>query len=115
MTAPRDLLVEIGTEELPPGALRRLQDAFCNNLDKLLTDNHLAHGDCRGFATPRRLAVLVRDLAAAQPDRETVRRGPALSAAFDADGNPTKPAEGFARSCGCLLYTSDAADERVRV
>ena len=103
MTAPRDLLVEIGTEELPPRALRRLQDAFRNGLDKLLHENHLAHGDCRGFATPRRLAVLVRDVACAQPDRETVRRGPALAAAFDADGNPTKPAEGFARSCGVAV------------
>ena len=100
MTAPRDLLVEIGTEELPPGALRRLQDAFRNSLDTLLQDNHLAHGECRGFATPRRLAVLVRDVAGSQPDRETMRRGPALTAAFDAVGNPTKPAEGFARSCG---------------
>lgn len=103
MTAPCDLLVEIGTEELPPRALRRLQDAFRNSLDKLLHENHLAHGDTRGYATPRRLAVLVRDVASAQPDREAMRRGPALAAAFDADGNPTKPAEGFARSCGITV------------
>jgi glycyl-tRNA synthetase beta chain len=103
MSTACDLLVEIGTEELPPGALRRLQDAFCSSVDKLLHENHLAHGSCRGFATPRRLAVLVSDLAAAQPDRETLRRGPALAAAFDADGKPTKPAEGFARSCGVTV------------
>jgi glycyl-tRNA synthetase beta chain len=103
MTTPRDLLVEIGTEELPPGALRRLQDAFCTGLDKLLHEHHLPHGASRGYATPRRLAVLVRDVADAQPDRENVRRGPALAAAFDADGNPTKPAEGFARSCGVTV------------
>jgi len=103
MTARRDLLVEIGTEELPPRALRRLQDAFRTGLDKLLHDNHLAHGDCRSFATPRRLAVLVSDVAASQPERETLRRGPALAAAFDTSGNPTRPAEGFARSCGVTV------------
>jgi len=103
MTAPRDLLVEIGTEELPPNALRRLQDAFRASLDTLLLDNHLAHGECRSFATPRRLAVLISDVAAAQPERETLRRGPALAAAFDAAGNPTRPAEGFARSCGVTV------------
>ena len=100
MTATRDLLVEIGTEELPPKALRHMRDALQTSLDTLLTDNYLPHGDSHAYATPRRLAVLVKDVAVAQPDREVTRRGPALQAAFDADGNPTKPAEGFARSCG---------------
>ena len=103
MTTPHDLLVEIGTEELPPGALLRLQEAFRNSLDTLLHENHLTHGECRGYASPRRLAVLIRDVASAQPDRETIRRGPALAAAFDAAGNPTKPAAGFARSCGVAV------------
>jgi glycyl-tRNA synthetase beta chain len=100
MTASRDLLVEIGTEELPPKALRRLRDAFHAALDRLLDENRLEHGTSQAFATPRRLAVLVREVPAIQPDQEIVRRGPALKAAFDAAGAPTKPAEGFARSCG---------------
>ena len=100
MTTTRDLLFEIGTEELPPKSLRRLRDALHTSLTTLLQENHLGHAASHAYATPRRLAVLVRDLAVAQPDREVVRRGPAVSAAFDADGKPTKPAEGFARSCG---------------
>ena len=103
MKATEDLLLEIGTEELPPGSLRRLQDALHASIDTLLSENHLAHGDSHAYATPRRLAVLVRGVACTQPDREVVRRGPALTAAFDADGNPTRPAEGFARSCGVTV------------
>jgi glycyl-tRNA synthetase beta chain len=103
MTATRDLLVEIGTEELPPTALRRMRDALRSSLDALLTENHLAHGDSRAYAAPRRLAVLIKDVPVAQPDRDITKRGPALQAAFDADGNPTKPAEGFARSCGVTV------------
>jgi len=100
MTADRDLLVEIGTEELPPKALRRLRDAFHALFVGLLDENHLEHGGSEAFATPRRLAVFVRKVPAAQPDRDVMRRGPALKAAFDAAGNPTRPAMGFARSCG---------------
>ena len=100
MTATQDLLVEIGTEELPPKALLRLRDAFHDAVCKLLTENHLAHGASHAYASPRRLALLVRDVPLTQPDREVIKRGPALKAAFDEDGNPTKPAEGFARSCG---------------
>ncbi len=100
MSTTRDLLFEIGTEELPPKSLRRLRDSLHASLITLLHDNHLGHGASHAYATPRRLAVLVKDLDTSQPDREVVRRGPAISAAFDADGNPTKPAQGFARSCG---------------
>jgi glycyl-tRNA synthetase beta chain len=95
-----DLLVEIGTEELPPKALRRMHAAFRDALDAQLDEHHLPHGACEAFATPRRLAVLVRDVPLRQPDRDVTRRGPALQAAFDKDGKPTKPAQGFARSCG---------------
>lgn len=98
--ATADLLVEIGTEELPPHALRRMHDALRDALDAQLDEHHLPHGACEAFATPRRLAVLVRDVPLRQPDRDITRRGPALKAAFDEHGNPTKPAEGFARSCG---------------
>ncbi len=100
MTASRDLLIEIGTEELPPKALQRMRDALQASLDNLLTENHLQHGSSQAYATPRRLAVLIRDVPEAQPDREVNKRGPALQAAFDDDGKPTRPAEGFARSCG---------------
>ena len=103
MTSTRDLLVEIGTEELPPKALRRMRDALRNSLDTLLTENYLLHGDSHAYASPRRLAVLLKDVPVAQPDREITRRGPALQAAFDADGKPTRPAEGFARSCGVAV------------
>jgi glycyl-tRNA synthetase beta chain len=96
----QDLLVEIGTEELPPTALLGLSDALHRGLMAQLDDSRLGHGDSEAFCSPRRLAVLVRDLAPRQPDQETMRRGPALNAAFDADGNPTKAAQGFARSCG---------------
>ena len=100
MTTAMDLLVEVGTEELPPKALLRLRDAFNDSLCKLLSENHLLHGDSHAYATPRRLALVIKDVALTQPDREVVKRGPALKAAFDEDGNPTKPALGFARSCG---------------
>jgi len=100
MMATRDLLIEIGTEELPPKALQRMRDALQASLDKLLDENYLEHGSSQAYAAPRRLAVLIRDVPEAQPDREVNKRGPALQAAFDEDGKPTRPAEGFARSCG---------------
>lgn len=107
MTTQRDLLIEIGTEELPPKALRRMRDALQASLDALLDENRLAHGSSHAYATPRRLAMLIRDVPVAQPDREVTKRGPALKAAFDADGKPTKPAEGFARSCGVTVSELD--------
>jgi glycyl-tRNA synthetase beta chain len=107
MSKSSDLLVEIGTEELPPTALRRLCTAFTESLGRLLEEHHLVHAGSTGYATPRRLAVLVKDVPANQPVREIVRRGPALTAAFDEDGNPTKPAEGFARSCGVSVAELD--------
>jgi glycyl-tRNA synthetase beta chain len=107
MSTSSDLLVEIGTEELPPTALHSLCTAFAESLGRLLTEHHLAHADSKGYAAPRRLAVLIRDVPANQPDREVVRRGPALTAAFDEDGIPTSPAEGFARSCGVPVAELD--------
>ncbi len=100
MSGHGDLLIEIGTEELPPTALRRLRDAFHHGIVHGLDRLDLNHGADRAFATPRRLAVVVENLAAGQADREIERRGPAVQAAFDAQGKPTKAAEGFARSCG---------------
>ncbi|MEA2093308.1 MAG: glycine--tRNA ligase subunit beta [Pseudomonadota bacterium] len=102
-----DLLIEIGTEELPPRSLRSLAESFRTSLSALLEENHLAHGSSHAYATPRRLAVHLEEVPLNQPDRETVRRGPAMMAAFDEDGNPTKPAEGFARSCGVIVAELD--------
>ncbi|HHH48863.1 MAG TPA: glycine--tRNA ligase subunit beta [Gammaproteobacteria bacterium] len=100
MTNSRDLLIEIGTEELPPKALKRLSEAFGAGVTDGLKNADLAHGEVSLYASPRRLAVLVRGLAEAQADKTIERRGPALAAAFDDEGCPTKAAEGFARSCG---------------
>ncbi|SHI23680.1 glycine--tRNA ligase subunit beta [Ferrimonas marina] len=96
-------LVEIGTEELPPKALRTLAESFAANLTEGLDKAELPHGAVEWFASPRRLAIKVADLAAAQPDKIVEKRGPATKAAFDADGNPTKAAEGWARGCGITV------------
>src|SRR5512146_3030996 len=95
----RDFLVEIGTEELPPKALRLLEQAFAGGLAAGLAKAGLRHGELKSFATPRRLAVLVRRLAARQPDQKIERRGPPVNAAFDAEGLPTRAAQAFAASC----------------
>ncbi len=100
MADTRDLLIELGTEELPPKALRRLAAAFAEGVRAALAKHELQHGELRYFATPRRLALLVQDLPVSQSDRIAERRGPALNAAFDEEGNPTKASQGFARSCG---------------
>lgn len=109
MEQKQDLLIEIGTEELPPTALKRLSEAFGDGISRQLAEHELTHGPISLFATPRRLALLVQDAAPRQPDRETLRRGPALAAAFDGSGAPTKAASGFARSCG--VEVSDLARE----
>ena len=96
----RDLLIEIGTEELPPKALQRLSNAFSKGITDGLTQAGLEIGEAHSYATPRRLALLVNNVPDAQPDRDVERKGPNLKAAYDADGKPTKAAEGFARSCG---------------
>ncbi len=102
-TTKQDLLIEIGTEELPPRALPRLSRAFTDHLTGALGKADLGFGEVRPYATPRRLAVLVRDLDAATPERVIEKRGPALKAAFDEEGCPTRAAEGFARSCGVTV------------
>jgi glycyl-tRNA synthetase beta chain len=99
----RDFLVEIGTEELPPGALAELSAAFTEGICKGLAAARLEHTTAVSYATPRRLAVLVPKLAARQADQEIKRRGPPVSAAFDADGKPTKAALAFAQSCGARV------------
>ncbi len=103
MADQRDLLIEIGTEELPPKALSSLSLAFEQNIREGLEKAGLPSSAIHRFATPRRLAVLIEQLPTRQPDRQQERRGPALSAAFSPDGQPTKAAEGFARSCGITV------------
>lgn len=103
-------LVEIGTEELPPKALRSLAEAFAANFTAELDNAGLEHGEVKWFAAPRRLALKVAELRAAQADREVEKRGPAIAQAFDAEGKPSKAAEGWARGCG---ITVDQAERLV--
>ena len=109
--AHHDFLVEIGTEELPPKALLTLQNALVAALAAGLDKTGLSHGEISGFATPRRLAVLVKRLAAAQPEQHLKRRGPPVSAAFDAGGTPTRAALAFAESCGSGVDSLERFDE----
>jgi glycyl-tRNA synthetase beta chain len=97
---PADFLVEVGTEELPPKALRELMVAFARNLEEGLAQQRLAHDGITPFASPRRLAVLVTGLSRSQPERELEQKGPPVSVAFDANGTPTPAARAFAKKCG---------------
>jgi glycyl-tRNA synthetase beta chain len=108
---PRDFLVEIGTEELPPKALLALSEAFVAGVAAGLDKAALTHGEVSGFATPRRLAVYVKALAARQPEQNVRRRGPPLAAAFDATGAPTRAALAFAESCGTSVEALQRLDE----
>jgi glycyl-tRNA synthetase beta chain len=94
-----DLLFELGCEELPPKSLRKLRDALAAGIENGLKDARLAHGTIEEFASPRRLAVIVRDLPFQQPDQQVEKLGPNVKAAFK-NGEPTPAALGFARSCG---------------
>ena len=100
MAERETLLVELGTEELPPKALIDLERAFRDAIAGGLREAGLNAGLVRSFATPRRLAVLIDELPLRQPDRATERRGPPVKVAFDAEGRPTRAALAFAESCG---------------
>ena len=99
----QNFLVEIGTEELPPKALKTLATSFADNVEVQLNQAGLSFDKIEWFAAPRRLAVKVLNLATQQPSKEIEKRGPAVSAAFDAEGKPTKAAEGWARGCGITV------------
>ncbi|KFZ28103.1 hypothetical protein IDAT_10980 [Pseudidiomarina atlantica] len=101
------LLVEIGTEELPPKALKSLSEAFGSALEQLLQEHNISAGAARLFASPRRLAVQIADVAAQQADQVVEKRGPSVDVAFDADGNPTKAAEGWARGNGITVADAE--------
>lgn len=100
MTDNKPLLFELGTEELPPKTLLTLSNALLSNITQALTDAELTFGQTSSFATPRRLAVLIEDIIIQQPDKTIEKRGPAIKAAFDSEGNPSRAALGFATSCG---------------
>ncbi len=101
--ATENLLIEIGTEELPPKSLRTLAEAFAANFQTELEKAGLAFTAVNWMAAPRRLALTVTALADSQADKIIEKRGPAITVAFDADGNPTKAAEGWARGNGITV------------
>ena len=103
----QNFLVEIGTEELPPKALKTLATSFADNVEAELNQAGLTFDKIEWFAAPRRLAVKVLNLATQQPSKEIEKRGPAVSAAFDTEGKPTKAAEGWARGCGISVEQAE--------
>ena len=95
-----DFLVELGTEELPPTTLNTLMRAFADEVERGLGEARLAHGEITAYASPRRLAVIVEDLALAQASRDVQQKGPPVRIAFDDQGEPQAPALAFAKKCG---------------
>ncbi|MBT4160030.1 MAG: glycine--tRNA ligase subunit beta, partial [Gammaproteobacteria bacterium] len=94
------LLLEIGTEELPPKSLDRLRLALADTFSAGLDKASLSFKSVKSHATPRRLALIVEDLIDRQPEQHVERKGPAIKAAYDDDGNPSKALQGFMKSCG---------------
>lgn len=95
-----DFIFELGCEELPSGSVWPLSKEFADHLLSALDKAELTYGEVKHFASPRRIAIVIHDLQAEQPHQVVTRRGPAVSAAFDSDGNPTPALIGFAKSCG---------------
>lgn len=105
--ANETLLIELGTEELPPKSLKTLATAFYDNIKGQLDANNLSYAEIKWFATPRRLAVQVIDLDGKQADKVVEKRGPAVNVAFDEQGQPSKAAEGWARSNGITIEQAE--------
>lgn len=99
-TQTKDLFFELGCEELPPTSLLKLRDSLQNSITAGLEKANLEFSDCKSYATPRRLAVWIQSVQTKQADSVVEKRGPATKAAYDKEGNPSKAALGFARSCG---------------
>ncbi|MFJ4393286.1 glycine--tRNA ligase subunit beta [Pseudomonas sp. NPDC089396] len=110
----QDFLVELGTEELPPKALSTLGDAFLAGIEKGLQAAGLNYTAKQVYAAPRRLAVLIRQLDVQQPDRSINIDGPPMQAAFNAEGQPTQAALGFAKKCGVELSEIDQSGAKLR-
>ncbi|ABZ74582.1 glycyl-tRNA synthetase, beta subunit [Shewanella halifaxensis HAW-EB4] len=102
-----NLLIEVGTEELPPKSLRKLAESFLANFTEELTKAELSFDSAVWHASPRRLAICINQLALAQADKVVEKRGPAIAQAFDADGNPTKAAQGWARGNGISVEQAE--------
>lgn len=94
------ILFELGCEELPPKSLKLLRDALQASVTEQLTEADITFDSIKAFAAPRRLAIQIQGISDKQPDRSEQKRGPAIKAAFDADGNPTRAAMGFAKGLG---------------
>ena len=109
-SAPADLLIEIGCEELPAGAIVPLAEHLGRGLHAALESAGLAGGEPVTFATPRRLAARLPAVGARQPDRSVERKGPALAAAYDEEGAPTKALQGFLRSAGAEVADLDTVE-----
>lgn len=103
MSQHQDFLVEIQTEELPPKSLKKISEAFRDNIQKNLDQAQLTYSNIHAYATPRRLAVIVSELLSAQADQTIERKGPSVKAAYDKEGKPTPACLGFAKSCGIEL------------
>lgn len=103
----KEFLIELGTEELPPTQLRTLAESFASNFEAELKAAELNHEGVKWYAAPRRLALKVAALAESQSDKVVEKRGPAISVAFDEDGNATKAAQGWARGNGITVEQAD--------
>jgi glycyl-tRNA synthetase beta chain len=102
-----NLLIEIGTEELPPKSLAKLATAFRDIIQIEFSDNDLTYSRVKWYASPRRLALIIEGLAEFQADKNVEKRGPAITSAFDQDGEPTRAAHGWARSNGIEVKQAD--------
>ncbi|HEY5714916.1 MAG TPA: glycine--tRNA ligase subunit beta, partial [Psychromonas sp.] len=102
-----NLLIELGTEELPPKSLRNLAESFANNVEAELKKSELSFDSVRWLASPRRLALIVANLSAAQADKIVEKRGPSVNVAFDAQGQATKAAQGWAHANGITVEQAD--------
>lgn len=107
MSNTNNILIELGTEELPPKALLTLSNAFCDGVSVGLKELTIEAADIQSFAAPRRLALWLKGVPTRQEDQHVEKRGPAVQAAFDADGNPSKAAQGFAQGCGVTVDELD--------
>ncbi|WP_372769888.1 glycine--tRNA ligase subunit beta [Pseudoalteromonas sp.] len=103
----KEFLIELGTEELPPTQLRTLAESFASNFEAELKAAEISHEGVKWYAAPRRLALKVASLAESQADKVVEKRGPAVSVAFDEDGNATKAAQGWARGNGITVEQAD--------
>lgn len=107
MSDNKDLLFELGCEELPPKSLLKLSNALLSGIEAGLKEAELSYTSAHAYASPRRLAVIINDLNTSQPDKSVEKRGPAVQAAFAEDGTPSKAAQGFARGCGVTVEQLD--------